>query len=151
MNSFLCAFRGIGYTIKTEAHMRVHLVFTYYVIVAGFILHLGPVEWAAALLCIGIVTALECLNTAIERLCDTVHPEKAEGIRIVKDVAAGAVLCAAIASAAVGCLLFLNSASLTVMGAFFIKNKAISIFLILTLIPLIFFVWGGKRDKNERE
>jgi len=151
MNSFLCAFRGIGYTIKTEAHMRVHLVFTYYVIVAGLILHLRATEWAAALLCIGTVTALECVNTSIERLCDTVHPEKARGIRIAKDVAAGAVLCAAIASAAVGCLLFLNRTSFEVMGAFFMGNKAVSIFLILTLIPLIFFVRGGKRDRHEHK
>lgn len=148
MKSFFYAFHGVGYTIKTEAHMRVHLVFTFYVIVAGFILRLRPVEWAAALLCIGAVTALECLNTAVERLCDTVHPDKAEGIRIAKDVAAGAVLCAAIASAAVGWLLFLNGASLAAMGSFFIQNKAVSIFLILMLIPLIFFVRGGKRDKN---
>ena len=146
MNSFLCAFRGIGYTIKTEAHMRVHLVFTYYVIVAGLILHLRPAEWAAALLCIGTVTALECVNTALERLCDEVHPERAQGIRNAKDAAAGAVLCAAIASAVVGCLIFLSRTSLAVMAAFFEQNTVLSVFLILTLIPLIFFVRGGKRE-----
>lgn len=146
MRSFLCAFRGIGFAVRTERHMRVHLVFTYYVIVAGLILHLRPAEWAAALLCIGTVTALECVNTSIERLCDDVRPERSEHIRAVKDVAAGAVLCAAIAAAAVGCLLFLNRGSLAAMGAFFEKNKLLSVFLILTLIPLIFFVRGGKRE-----
>ena len=148
MNSFRCAFRGVGYTIKNEAHMRVHLVFTYYVIVAGLILHLRTAEWAAVLLCIGTVTALECLNTALERLCDEVHPERADGIRNAKDAAAGAVLCAAIAAAAVGCLIFLNRTSLAVMGAFFKENTVLSVLLILTLIPLIFFVRGGKREKK---
>ena len=146
MNSFGCAFRGIGYTIKTEAHMRVHLVFTYYVIVAGLIVHLRAAEWAAALVCIGMVTALECVNTSLERLCDEVHPDRSDGIRNVKDIAAGAVLCAAIASAAVGCLLFLNRTSLAVLGTFFEENTVLSVLLILTLIPLIFFVRGGKRE-----
>ena len=146
MNSFACALRGIGYTIKTEAHMRVHLVFTYYVIVAGLILHLRAAEWAAALVCIGMVTALECVNTSLERLCDEVHPDRSDGIRNAKDAAAGAVLCAAIASAAVGCLLFLNRTSLAVLGAFFEENTVLSVLLILTLIPLIFFVRGGKRE-----
>ena len=146
MNSFLCAFRGIGETVKTEAHMRVHLVFTYYVVVAGLILHLRSVEWAAVLVCIGLVTALECVNTSLERLCDEVRPERSDGIRSVKDIAAGAVLCAAIASAVVGCLLFLNRTSLAVMAAYFENNTTVSILLILTLIPLIFFVRGGKRE-----
>ncbi|MGI5979174.1 MAG: diacylglycerol kinase family protein [Oscillospiraceae bacterium] len=148
MNSFVCALRGIGYTIRTERHMRVHLVFTYYVIVAGLILHLRAVEWMAALLCIGMVTALECVNTSLERLCDEVHPEHSEGIRNVKDIAAGAVLCAAAASAVVGCLLFLNRTSLAVMGEFFEQNTVLSVLLILTLIPLIFFVRGGKREEK---
>ena len=91
---------------------------------------------------------LECLNTALERLCDEVHPERADGIRNAKDAAAGAVLCAAIAAAAVGCLVFLNRTSLAVMGAFFKENTILSVLLILTLIPLIFFVRGGKREKK---
>lgn len=44
----------------------------------------------------GIVIALEMINTAFETLCDLVYPEKNESIRIVKDLTAGAVLIVAV-------------------------------------------------------
>jgi diacylglycerol kinase (ATP) len=36
---------------------------------------------------------MECVNTAIERLCDYLTQEKDENIKIIKDIAAGAVIC----------------------------------------------------------
>jgi diacylglycerol kinase (ATP) len=140
MKSFKYAFRGIFNTIKTERNMRVHLCFTFYVIIAGFVTHLSKPEWAAVIICIGIVNALECLNTSLESLCDTVHPEKSEGIRIAKDAAAGAVLCAAIASVFVGGEIFLRYEKLEKALNFFKDYTFIAILIILSLIPLCFFV-----------
>ena len=37
------------------------------------------------------VLSIEFLNTAIERLCDHLHPEKHEAIRITKDLASAGV------------------------------------------------------------
>lgn len=126
--------------------MRVHLCFAFYVIIAGFITHISVSQWAAVLICIGLVMALECLNTALESLCDTVHPEKSEGIRIAKDAAAGAVLCAAIASAVVGGIIFFRPEALQ-----YLKSRTDAVLVtILTLLPMIKFVIGGKRDKNEK-
>ena len=53
-----------------------------------------------------IVLALEGLNTAIEKLCDEVTTKRKKSIMIIKDVAAGAVLIAAIGAAIVGVLIF---------------------------------------------
>jgi len=146
MKSFLYAFRGVFKTIRTERNMRVHLCFAFYVIIAGIVSHITSAEWAAVLVCIGAVTALECLNTAIERLCDTVCPEKSEGIKIAKDASAGAVLCAAIASAIVGGIVFFNGQKMTAALEFLKTRTSISILIILTLIPLIIFVRGRKRE-----
>jgi diacylglycerol kinase len=44
----------------------------------------------------GIVIGLELANTAIETLCDVVHPDYSHQIKIVKDMAAGAVLMTAL-------------------------------------------------------
>lgn len=60
----------------------------------------------AVLLCIGLVMALEMVNAAIEKLCDRLHPDKHTDIKLVKDMAAGAVLWAAIISAIVGLIIF---------------------------------------------
>lgn len=66
------------------------------------------VELAVIMLCFGLVMALECVNTAVEALSDKLTSERHPLIRIAKDTAAGAVLLAAIASAACGCVLFLQ-------------------------------------------
>ncbi|MEA4896352.1 MAG: diacylglycerol kinase family protein [Oscillospiraceae bacterium] len=150
MKSFVFAFRGIMGTIKTERNMRVHLCFAFYVIIAGFVTHISAGQWTAVLICMGIVTSLECFNTAMESLCDTVHPEKADGIRIAKDASAGAVLCAAIASVIVGGSIFFRADKLAAALEFYENRTALSIAVILTLIPLAVFVRGGKRDKNEK-
>ena len=150
MRSFKFAFQGIYRTIKNERNMRIHLCFVFYVVFAGFVTHISVAEWTAVLICIGIVTALECLNTAIERLCDTVHPEKSEGIRIAKDASAGAVLCAAIASAVIGGSIFFRAEKVIAALEYLKSHTAPSLVIIFTLIPLTMFVRGGKRDKNEK-
>lgn len=146
MKSFKYAFHGFFETVRTERNMRVHLCFAFYVILAGFVTRLSALEWAVVLVCIGIVTALECLNTALESLCDTLSPEKSEGIRKTKDASAGAVLSAAIVSAIVGGLVFFNGQKVSAALEFFKTETTLSILIILTLIPLIFFVRGRKRE-----
>ena len=56
--------------------------------------------------CIDKFTA-EALNTAIERLCDKIEPNKDDKIKIIKDIAAGAVLLSSIFSATVGAIIFI--------------------------------------------
>jgi diacylglycerol kinase (ATP) len=46
------------------------------------------------------------MNTAVEKICDFIHPEYHEKIGFIKDIAGGAVLFAAIASIAVGLLIY---------------------------------------------
>ena len=146
MRSFKYAFHGFFETVRTQRNMRVHLCFAFYVILAGLVTHISKPEWTAVLICIGLVTALECLNTALESLCDTVHPDKSEGIRTAKDASAGAVLVAAIISAVVGGIVFFNGQKLREALEFFKTQTALSILIILTLIPLIVFVRGRKRE-----
>ena len=55
-------------------------------------------------LCIGMVLSAEAMNTAVELLADALHPDRDERIRVVKDLAAGAVLITAIASVVVAIL-----------------------------------------------
>ena len=148
MKSFEFAFRGISDTISTERNMRVHLCFAFYVIVAGLVTKISATEWAAVLICIGLVMSFECFNTAIENLCDTLSTEKCEGIRVTKDASAGAVLCSAIASAIVGGIIFFNKSKIAAAVEFFKNNTMISVLIILTLIPLGFFAKGRKREQK---
>ena len=72
--------------------------------VTGLLLDFGTYDWIAVVLCIGMVLSAEAMNTAVELLADALHPERDERIRLVKDVAAGAVLITAIVSVVVAIL-----------------------------------------------
>jgi Diacylglycerol kinase len=62
---------------------------------------------AAVLFCIGLVISLEMINSAIERYCDLVTTDFHPGIKVIKDVAAGAVLVASITSLIIGLIIFI--------------------------------------------
>ena len=59
-------------------------------------------EWALVITLAALVITAEILNTAIERLCDFVQPKQDDRIKTIKDLAAGAVLCASLAALIVG-------------------------------------------------
>ena len=64
-------------------------------------------EWCAIVAAIGLVWTAEGLNTALEALTDLVSPGEHPLAGRAKDMAAGAVLCAAIAAAIIGAIIFL--------------------------------------------
>jgi undecaprenol kinase/diacylglycerol kinase (ATP) len=65
-------------------------------VIAGMIMKLTYTEWLVVILCIGLVITAEILNTCIEKICDFCTLERDEQIRMIKDLGAGAVLCASL-------------------------------------------------------
>ena len=102
LKSFRDAWRGIMLSVRTQRNVRVQLIVTMLMISAGVYFSLSPVEWCIAVLAMGLVMGLEVMNTSIEELVNFVSPERREEARRIKDLAAGAVLIAAIAAALVG-------------------------------------------------
>jgi len=100
------AWRGIGIMLRDEPNAPVHAVFTALVIAAGLVLGIGKPEWIAVIVAIMAVWVAEGFNTSIERIGDAVSPEHDPLIGKAKDVAAGAVLLAAIGAAMIGLLVF---------------------------------------------
>ena len=76
------------------------------VIILGIVLHVSAVEWAILTLCIGVVIALEIVNTAIEHIANFICPEHNLKIKIIKDLAAAAVLVGAVSALIIGLLIF---------------------------------------------
>ncbi len=105
--SFGDAFRGLIYLFKTERHAQVHLLITIVVIAAGFILHISSTDWMLICIAIALVIGAEAFNTALEKLCDVVHPEQHKQIGLVKDLAAGAVLLCAGIAVIIGSIIFI--------------------------------------------
>ena len=106
LRSFGHAFRGLKVLLQTQHNARIHALATVLVFAAGAVMRLSPAEWALIVLAIVCVWATEALNTAIEFLVDLASPELHPLAAKAKDVAAGAVLVAAIGSLVVGVLVF---------------------------------------------
>lgn len=107
LKSFVYAFAGIKYFFRYEAQAILHLIAGLFVIFAGFYFHISSHEWLAISFAIAIVIITEMLNTAIEKLTDMVSPEINPKAKVVKDLAAGAVLVASVVAAIVGLLIFI--------------------------------------------
>ena len=104
--SFRHAGRGLGWAIRSQANLRVHLVAAALALIAALLLRFTLMEFVAVFLCFAVVIAAELFNTTLEVLIDYAWPERHPMIGRAKDVAAAAVLVAAIFTACVGVLLF---------------------------------------------
>jgi len=79
LDSFHYAFNGFKHVLRTQRNPRIHLAVASLVAIVGLILHISPVEWAVIVLSVGFV---------------------------IVDIAAAAVLIAAMTSVVVGMLIF---------------------------------------------
>jgi diacylglycerol kinase len=86
--------------------MVIHLFATIAVLILGWYFKLSAGEWLAIVLSISLVWISEAFNTAIEFLTNLVSPDYNPLAGKTKDVAAAAVLIAAIFAVIVGCIVF---------------------------------------------
>ena len=107
LHSFRYAFQGLADLFRSQPNARIHAAAAAAAVCLGFFFQISQLEWAAVALCIALVLSLEALNTAIEHLTDLVSPDYHPLAGKAKDVAAAAVLIAAMGAAVAGALIFL--------------------------------------------
>jgi diacylglycerol kinase len=105
VGSFRFAFAGIGYLFRTQLNARIHALIAVIVCLLAAWLRVTRVEWTILVLSIACVLILEGLNTALEAAVDLASPQIHPLAKIAKDVTAGMVLIAAVASVVVGLLI----------------------------------------------
>ncbi|WP_276132973.1 diacylglycerol kinase family protein [Polluticoccus soli] len=101
------AVAGIRSFFSTEQNGRAQGIIALLVVTAGFLFRITAMEWVLVLGCIALVICLEMVNSAIEKVCNLITSEYNPAIKVIKDIAAGAVLLAAIISAVIGAIIFL--------------------------------------------
>lgn len=106
INSFRCAICGIINCFLSERNFRIHTFFAAAVITAGIIFKIRTYEWLTVFICISVVMAAECFNTAIEKMVDIYTVEYDERAKFIKDASAGGVLICAVFSLVVGIMIF---------------------------------------------
>lgn len=97
--AFLNSWRGLVHGARTERAIRLELVLLLLGLPLAMVL--GATLWVrvALLASLLLMLAAEFLNTAVEKLCDHLHPGHHPKIGIVKDLAsAGAFLAQGIAA-----------------------------------------------------
>lgn len=104
--SFKWAFHGLRVLFTGEFNAKIHLCATVAVILLGTVCDISKYEWLIIILVIAMVLLAEAFNTAIEQLADFVSPERRPVIKKIKDLAAGAVLLAALAALIIGVIIF---------------------------------------------
>lgn len=107
VNSFKYAIEGFISSFKTERNMKIHVLAMIIVIALGMFLKLNLIEWCIIIIAIATVISAELFNTAIETVVDMISPGKNEKAKLVKDIAAAAVLILAIGAAIVGAIIFI--------------------------------------------
>ncbi len=108
-DSFNYAFEGIIHVLRTQRNLRIHFVIAIVVIGAAGALGVGRDDLILLLMAIAFVLVAEMVNSAIEGAIDVSTTSFDPNAKLAKDIAAGAVLIAAVTAIAVGYLVFAHA------------------------------------------
>jgi diacylglycerol kinase (ATP) len=106
LDSINYAFEGIIHVLRTQRNMRIHFAVAAIVLVVAVAADVTKLELIVLLLAIAFVLIAEMINSAIEGAIDVATSSFDPLAKLAKDIAAGAVLIAAINAVAVGYLVF---------------------------------------------
>jgi len=107
LKSFKYAWEGISAFLQSEHNAWIHFMCSIAVLTLAVLIPVNTTELLALVFAIGFVWVAEMFNTCIERMLDFVSPERHPEIKFIKDLAAGAVLVAALVSVIVAIVVFI--------------------------------------------
>jgi diacylglycerol kinase (ATP) len=150
LQSFNHAFQGLVYAVRHQRNMRIHMAVALIVLVASIFLNVSRLELVIIFATIAFVLMAELMNTAIEALVDIVTEEYDPRAKVAKDLAAGAVLIAAINALVVAYLVLadrLANVSLELLGV--IRRSPTHLTIVaLALVALAVVVVKATRAKG---
>ena len=111
LQSLNWAFEGVIHVLRTQRNMRIHFAVATGVLVLAFSYGVTKLELMALLVAISFVLIAEMVNTAIEATIDLATTSFDPLAKVAKDIAAGAVLIAAVNALVVGYLVFADRLS----------------------------------------
>jgi diacylglycerol kinase (ATP) len=106
LDSFNFAFEGIIHVLRTQRNLRIHFAVAVGVLIFALVVDVTKMELISLLISVTFVLIAEMLNTAVEAAIDIATTSFDPMAKLAKDIAAGAVLIAAINAIAVGYIVF---------------------------------------------
>lgn len=137
--AFVYALRGIVQGFVEERNLRIHFAAGAVVLTTALLQGLEAIAVSILVLTIGFVIAMELVNSAIERAVDLTTTERHPLARAAKDMAAGAVLIAAVTATGVGAVLFFERLPIAVYAG---------ILAFMTVWILIVVSWMVKKRED---
>jgi diacylglycerol kinase len=92
-----CAAFGLLYALRTEKNFLVYLIHILITLPLNILVGFSMTQHLLWGVCVIGVFSSECTNTAIEKVCNFINEAYDERIKVIKDIAAGAVCCWGIA------------------------------------------------------
>ena len=106
LQSFVYAWQGIKKAFSMEHNTWIHLASTIAIAALGFLYQINKLEWCLLIGVVAAVWSAELFNTTIEKTIDFVSTERHPQIKMIKDIAAAAVLISSAAALIIGCIIF---------------------------------------------
>jgi diacylglycerol kinase (ATP) len=149
IDSFNYAIEGIIHVLRTHRNMRIHFAAAIVVLVAAVWVGVDRFELIALLLAIAFVLIAEMINSAIEQAIDVATTSFDPLAKLAKDIAAGAVLIAAINAVAIAYLVFARKLGERGAGALDkLRNTPTTVTLIALVLTILIVVatkaWTGR-------
>ena len=107
LKSFGYAIDGILHFFRTGHNAQIQLAASFVVLLLSLYFHVSTTEGVLLIICIAMVWIMEMINTALEKTMDFISLQYHPQIKRIKDLAAGAVLIAAVAAFLAGALIFI--------------------------------------------
>lgn len=105
--SAMYALNGLRLAFRSQRNFRKHILIAVFSFAIAFFLRVSVLEFAMIIFANLFVLVCEMFNSVIEFVIDAYYKNKwAKLAKLAKDIAAGAVLVSAVASAAVSLLIF---------------------------------------------
>lgn len=144
------AIEGILHAAKTQRHVRYHLYSAILILIISFVLGIKWSEFAILIILLAVVLSAEMLNSAIESIADVLFKEYDPRAKVIKDMAAGAVLVTAIGALIIGYIIlfgpvrkfFHTGLSVAQHAGGDVAVVALIVVLILVVITKTFFGKG---------
>lgn len=137
LGSFQHAVEGVVHTFRTQRNMRVHFLTVVLVLLSGILYRLPPTEMLVLLFTASLVLITEMFNTAVEAVVDMITQSYHPAAKFAKDIAAGAVLIAAVNAIVVGFVLFLGGGRPQTLRARLQEPASFYLFVVAAVLLLI--------------
>ncbi len=134
------AIEGILHVAKTQRHMRYHLCVAIFILILGFVLGVRGIEFVILITLATIVLSIEMINTAIETITDILFKEYDPRAKVIKDIAAGAVLVTAVGAVIIGYVILFGPVKDFFYRGLHIAKRAEADIAVVALIVVLILV-----------